>query len=162
VAGRFARQPAIATYVRYRNGPGHSDFTAPMERPVTPRGSWQFERPVIVLVGRGSFSSTEDFAAAMRVLPQVELAGDTTGGGSGNPGLFPLGEGWQYSVSRWFETTSDGIVIEWNGIPPDLRVPASRADFQSGRDPVFEFAVQRLGGQVRRGAAAGIGSPGKP
>jgi hypothetical protein len=148
VAGRFARQETVSSYVKFRNGPGHSDFTEPAARLVSPRGPWQFERPVVVLAGRGCFSSTESFIAAMRVLPQVVVMGDTTGGSSGNPGFFDLAPGWRYTVSRWFLYTADGIVVEWNGIPPDVHVPASAADFQAGRDPVFEFALQSLGRQL--------------
>ena len=43
----------------------------------------------------------------MREFPNVTLAGDTTVGASGNPAFYDLGGGWQYSVSRWIETTAN-------------------------------------------------------
>ena len=88
VASRFYDMARVATYVRYRNGPRHSDLGPFQPLVVDRRGSWQFTKPVLVLVGRGCFSSTEAFVAAMRVLPNVTVVGDTTGGGSGNPRTF--------------------------------------------------------------------------
>jgi C-terminal processing protease CtpA/Prc len=55
-------------------------------------------------------------------------------------------------MSRWIEYTPDNRVIEDHGIAPDILVSASANDFASGRDPVLEFALQRLGGT--RGQAA--------
>ena len=98
-----------------------------------------------MLSGRGIFSSNESFIAAMRELPNVTIVGDTTGGGTGNPKTFPLGDGWSYSVSRWIEWTADRRVIEWNGIPSDVFVPWDPADPGTGHDPVLEAALARLG-----------------
>jgi C-terminal processing protease CtpA/Prc len=142
VASRFYDMARVATHVRYRNGPRHSDLGPPQPVVVDRRGSWQFTKPVLVLVGPGCFSSTEAFVAAMRVLPNVTVVGDTTGGGSGNPRTFSLGGGWQYSVPRWIEYTSTMDVIEWNGIAPNVVVPVSDADWSAGRDPVLDYAAR--------------------
>jgi C-terminal processing protease CtpA/Prc len=104
---------------------------------------------VFVLSGRGVYSSNESFIAAMRELPNVTIVGDTTGGGSGNPALHPLGDGWQYTVSRWIATTVDGVVIEDNGIPPDVDIPFSIADFGRRLDVTLDSALvmaRRAGG----------------
>jgi hypothetical protein len=142
IASRFFDSSRVATYVRYRNGPKHSDLGPLQPSRVSPRGSWQFRKPVLLLVGRGCFSSSEDFIAAMSQLPYVTVVGDTTGGGSGNPTMVDLGGGWQYSVPRWIEYTAAMQVVEWKGIAPNIVVPASAADFDAGRDPVFDFAIQ--------------------
>lgn len=150
VAGRFADQARITGYTRVRNGPGHADLTAPAPRRVSPRGAWQYTRPVTVLIGRGCFSSTESFIAAMGEFPHVTLAGETTGGASANPRRFELGEGWHFSVSTWIETTAAGRVIEWNGIEPDVVIPWSPEVMASGIDQVLEFAVTRTGATIIR------------
>ena len=141
VASRFFDTNRTATFVRYRNGPKHSDFGPLQSASVSPRGAWQFRKPVLLLVGRGCFSSNEEFIAAMSQLPNVTIVGDTTGGGSGNPSLFVLGGGWQYSVPQWIEYTAAMQVVEWRGIAPGIVVPASTADFDAGRDPVLDFAA---------------------
>jgi C-terminal processing protease CtpA/Prc len=139
-AGRFYDQPHIYRYGANRNGPRHSDMETPHAVVLAPRGSWQFKRPVLVLAGRGSFSATEDFVCMMRVLPHVTIAGDTTGGGSGNPGFYDLGDGWKYTVPRSIGYTSAMQIVEWNGIAPAVVIPMSNADVDAGRDPVFEYA----------------------
>jgi C-terminal processing protease CtpA/Prc len=96
---------------------------------------------VLLLIGRRCASSNESFIAAMRQLPNVTLVGDRTAGSSGNPGTFPLANGWTYSVSRWIEYTVDGQVIEDVGLSPGVFVTATAADFAQGRDPVLEWAL---------------------
>jgi hypothetical protein len=141
VAARFAAAPAFFESVQFRNGPGHDDFGPRQNRNLEGRGPWRYEGQVYLLTGRGVFSSNETFVAAMRELPDVTVVGDTTGGGSANPASYPLGDGWQYTVSRWIARTADDIIIEGNGIPPDLFVAATAADFTDGRDPVLERAI---------------------
>ena len=144
IAGRFVRSAMNAGYVRYRNGPAHTDFGAAIQRTVNPRGPWQYSGTVLLLVGRRCASSNESFIAAMSNLPNVMLIGDRTAGATANPGTFPLAGGWSYTVSRWIEYTADNQVIEDNGLSPDVFVTATATDFASGRDPVLDWAVNRL------------------
>ena len=141
IAGRFAPAPVVTGYVRYRSGPSHTDFGPPMPRVLNPRGAWQFAGAVRLLIGRGCASSNERFIAGMRQLPNVTLVGDRTAGASGNPGTFPLANGWTYSVSRWIEYTADNQVIEDVGISPRVFVAAGAGDFAQGRDPVLDWAL---------------------
>lgn len=143
LAGRFAANPTTIGYVQFRDGPDHDDFGEVTTRRVSPRGTFQFLKPVIVLAGRGSYSSTETFVSAMRELPFVTIMGDTTGGSSGNPAVHRLRD-WQYSVPRWIEWTADRRVIEWNGIPPDIFVAWNQSEVSLGRDPVLSAALARL------------------
>jgi hypothetical protein len=143
-AGRFATSTTISTYVQFRNGRSHSDFTPQTPRTFSPRGSFQFTRPVLLLVGRFCASSNESFISGMRELPNVTVAGDTTGGATANPQTFTLPGGWSYTVSRWIEYTARGQIIEDQGIQPGVFVRASPGDFASGRDPVLDWAVSQL------------------
>jgi hypothetical protein len=143
IAGRFAQTSVVYASVQFRNGPSHSDFGPRMPRTLNPRGPWQYTGTVLLLIGRRCLSSNESFIEAMRQLPHVTLAGDRTGGSTGNPGSFPLALGWSYTVSRWIEYTADNQVIEDAGIAPDVFVPAGPADFAAGRDPVLDWALQR-------------------
>jgi hypothetical protein len=143
-ASRFATKPYVVSYVQTRNGSRHNDLGAPKARMIAPRGSWQFTKPVIVIAGRGGFSANESFVAAMRLLPQVTVIGDTTGGASGNPGTYPLGNGWSYTVPRWIEFGPDHEPIEGRGIAPNVTVPWS-AVYETERDPLIDTAVGMLG-----------------
>jgi C-terminal processing protease CtpA/Prc len=149
VAGRFATRTVTFGTVQTRSGPAHTDFTAPEPRTVAPRGAWQYTKPVYLLVGRGVFSSAESFAAALGELPQVTIAGDTTGGASGNPREFALrvgnrDTGWHYTVSTWVETLTNGRPIEGIGIAPDVVVPFAFNPAQpTTDDPVIAWAIDR-------------------
>ena len=140
-AARFASRSFVTEHFRFRNGPGHGDFTAPTIRTLNPRGPWTYTAPVFVLTGRGVYSSNESFVSAMRELPNVTIVGDTTGGATGNPSLQSLGDGWQYTVPRWFATTPDGIAIEDNGIPPDVVIRFDPAAFERRVDVTLDSAL---------------------
>ena len=141
IAGRFAPAPVVFGSVRFRNGPLHSNFGPATTRTLNPRGPWQYTGLVLVLIGRRCASSNESFIAAMGQLPHVTLVGDRTAGSTGNPGTFPLANGWSYTVSRWIEYTVDNQPIEDVGIPPDVLVTAGPGDVGMGRDPVLEWAL---------------------
>jgi len=143
VAQRFADRSRLFGYTQVRNGPAHSDLSTPLPRFIAPRGTWQYLKPVTVLTGRAAFSSTESFIAAMGELPQVTLLGDTTGGGTANPRRLPFLNGWHYTVSTWIETMTDGRVIEWQGIPPDIYVPWSSVSLAGGVDETLNAALAR-------------------
>lgn len=143
IAGRFTSSAVRTGYVKFRNGPAHSDFGPPTQRVLNPRGAWQYSGTVLLLIGQRCASSNETFIEAMRQLPQVTLVGDRTAGASANPGTFPLANGWTYTVSRWIEYTADDQVIEDRGIAPRVFVAASAGDFAQGRDPVLEWALTR-------------------
>ena len=145
IVSRFTQRPLVASYVQIRNGPAVTDLDTPIARVVSPRGPWQFTRPVVVIAGRAGFSATESFVAAMRVLPNVMVIGDTTGGASGNPATFSLANGWQFTVPRWLEFTPDRQPIEGRGVAPQVAIPWTPSTYDSERDPLIDAAVGMLG-----------------
>jgi hypothetical protein len=151
VAGRFTTEARVGGHYRFRNGWRYDAFTPLTARRVVPGGSWQFTRPVVLLTGRGSYSATEGFVSAMRTMPNVVVVGDTTGGGSGNPSVYPLREGYGFALSRWIEYTDDGQPIEGRGIVPDRVVPFTDAAVAAGEDETLRAAL----GLARRLARAG-------
>jgi carboxyl-terminal processing protease len=144
VAGRFARTSVVFGYVQFRSGPSHNDFGPATTRTLNARGPWQYGGQVLLLIGRRCASSNESFIAAMGQLPNVTLVGDRTAGSTGNPGTFPLANGWSYTVSRWIEYTVDNQPIEDAGLSPDVFVTTGVQDFAIGRDPVIEWALQAV------------------
>jgi C-terminal processing protease CtpA/Prc len=164
-AGRFTRKPFAASYVRINTDPRVTGVEMPLARTINPRGLWQFTRPVVVISGRGGFSATESFVAAMRTLPQVTVIGDTTGGASGNPASFALGSGWQFTVPRWMEYGPDREPIEWRGVAPHLALSWESVQYDRQRDPLIDAAVGVLGertGVYRMAAPLSVGdTPGR-
>jgi hypothetical protein len=141
IAGRFVPSSTVAANARFRSGPSHADFGPLQPLVVNPRGAWHYTGAITLLVGRRCASSNELFIAALRQLPNVRVVGDQTAGSSGNPGTFPLANGWSYTVSRWITSLADGQVIEDVGIAPHVFVPATAGDFMQGRDPVLDWAL---------------------
>lgn len=154
VASRFAERTRITEYLQYRDGPAFADLTPLEPRRVHPRWFWQYRRPVALLIGPGCFSSNESFIAAMQTLPNVTTIGATTGGASGNPRFFDLGEGWRYSVPTWIDYTAGKQIIEWRGIKPEMAVAATAADFRRGDDPVLDAALKLLRGKIAAATSA--------
>ncbi len=144
-ASRFTTRAFTASYVEIRMDSLVKNIEMPLARTIGPRGGWQYTRPVVVLSGRGGFSATESFVAAMRTLPQVTVVGDTTGGASGNPATFALGNGWRFTVPRWLEFGPDKRPIEGRGVAPHLAMMWDPANYDSARDPLIDAAVGLLG-----------------
>ncbi len=144
-ASRFTTRAFTASYVEIRTDSLVTNVDMPLARTIGPRGPWQFTRPVVVLSGRGGFSATESFVAAMRTLPQVMVVGDTTGGASGNPTTFALGNGWHFTVPRWLEFGPDKLPIEGRGVAPHVAMSWDPTNYDSTRDPLIDAAVGLLG-----------------
>jgi C-terminal processing protease CtpA/Prc len=149
IAGYFTDAPRLSEYYRYRDGPAPGDLGSPRARYLQPSLGVHYNGKVMLLIGPDSFSSTENFIAAMQTLPNVTTIGATTGGASGCPKTYALGDGWQYSVPVCYDMTADHQVIEWNGIQPKIAVTATRADFRRGDDPVLDEALKLLKVKLR-------------
>lgn len=158
-AARFTQRVVPASFVSIKGDALAGEAEAPFERRLSPRGSWQFVKPVVILSGRGGLSATETFVAAMRTLPQVTVIGDTTGGSSGNPATFTLGNGWKFSVPRWLEYGPDRQPIEGRGVAPHLTMAWEPEVYLSDRDPLIDAAVGVLAERTGAFRTTATGEP---
>lgn len=127
-----------------KSGEGHDDFTDPQAIYATPYDSiLHYDKPVAVLIDRGSYSATSMFSLATLTLDNVFLVGDTTGGGLGMPNGGQLPNGWTYRFSITRTLTPDGLNYE-NGVPPDYYAVLDSSDMQHGFDTVIETALDVL------------------
>jgi hypothetical protein len=116
---------------------------------VVPRGSLQYTGPIVVLISGTCFSGAEVFIDRMRQLDYVSIVGDTTAGGgmssNGDPRHFlPSGGSIRINYEAIFRV--DGQPIEWNGVPPDIRIVQTETDIEMEQDKQLEFAVEFLKG----------------
>ncbi len=145
IASRFATERRLYRRFRYRNGPGHDQFSDWIEDFIQPAGpAAPYTSPVYLLTNRRCFSATEDFILAMRQYEQVQSVGDTTGGGSGNPIFRELSNGWVYRLSHWQMQGPDGASFEGIGLPPDHLQWISREDSLAARDAILERALSLI------------------
>lgn len=102
-----------------KSGPAHDQFT-PLVPSFAPRNTGDvYDKPVLVLTDRGSFSAASTFAIATYAYDNIRLMGDTTGGGLGLPAMGSLPNGWRYRFSITRTLALDGRNYE-NGVPPDI------------------------------------------
>ena len=122
LAGRFvdAERPYLVT--RTRNGPLHTDFTAPRTLTVEPRGDAAQTGNVVVLTNKGTFSAAEWFVLALKGQEGVTIVGQSTGGALSSRIFRSLPNGWTFSISIQQVTSLDGDFFENIGVSPDSSV----------------------------------------
>jgi hypothetical protein len=147
IASRFYDVPRVDRLSQYRVGPGHGDFGAASSQSVGPRGQ-RFTGPVALVTNRFDGSAAEELVLMMRILPSVTTVGDTTLGLGSNPLQIALSNGWTYRVPQSIQTTPDGFVYQWRGLPPAIPVPWADADTAAGHDPYIDAALRELARRI--------------
>lgn len=147
LAARFTNERVLTGYIQHKTGPGHSDFSDPEPIYIDPSDGVRWQKPVVVLTNRHSYSATNDFVNAMRCFSQVTLMGDRTGGGGGMPFSSELPNGWGVRFSASPTLDADGQHIE-DGIDPDIHVDMTNEDKAQGLDTIIEEARAWLNGSA--------------
>lgn len=101
-------------------------------------------KPIIVLIDGGSLSDAEVFANGFREYKLGKIVGKPT------MGWIIFTSGRQLLDGSFIRTptiaclTNDGRDMELWGVPPDIDVDYTPADYKAGRDPQLERAVQEV------------------
>ena len=147
LASRFVTEKTAAGFIRHKTGPGHSDFSEPFEITIEPPGNGHFlwVKPVVVLTNRSTFSAANYFAGIMKHLPNVTIAGATTGGGAGMPYSLELPNGWGVRFSACPVYDATGVCTE-SGIEPTKGcvVDLDPIEALGGHDTMLDFAIRLL------------------
>lgn len=136
---RFIETTTLVNYSIIKTGPERDDFSEPEPVMVRPYHGIRYQKPVVVLTDRGTFSSGSLLALATKALPNVTLVGDTTGGGLGMPNGGQLPNGWRYRFSITRSLTLDLSPDFENGVPPDHFAQLDWSDLT--RDEILEEAI---------------------
>lgn len=144
---RFITERLYCGAITHKTGPGHNDMAEPFDYYFEPaaEGRMRYEKPVVILTNRSSYSATNNFVSIMKQLPQVRIVGDRTGGGCGLPFTNELPNGWRIRFSSCIITDADGQLTEF-GIDPSegCKVDITDDDVAAGRDTILERAVEVL------------------
>ena len=143
LAARFTNEEVTTAYMCHKTGTGHTDFSSPEAVTVKPSDGIRWQKPVVLLTNRSSYSATNDFVNAMRQFPLVTVMGDRTGGGSGMPFSSELPNGWAVRFSACPVYGPDMEQLEF-GIEPDIQVDMTEADMARGLDTIIEEARKYL------------------
>lgn len=114
-------------------------------------GGLMTDIPVVLLVNGGSASASEILAGALKDNDRAKLVGEKTyGKGSvqevvclSGSTLFSSdckGAALKVTVAHWY--TPDGVNISKEGIKPDVEVKLTNEDYNAGRDPQLEKALE--------------------
>lgn len=139
-------QPLYTTQVK--SGPGHNDFTemqTVMAADSSVLGKDYYNKPVAMLIDRGTFSATSFLSICTQGYDNIKLFGDYSGGGLGLPNGGQMPNGWFYRFSISRTIAIDGGNYE-NGVPPDVRVILDPACTAQGVDNVIEAAANWIQG----------------
>jgi len=107
--------------------------------------------PLVVLVDGNSASAAEIVAGALQDHGRAMLVGAQTYGKGSVQMWIPLMNNMgaiRITVALWY--TPDGRQIDGQGLTPDVEVSVSEEEFQAGKDPQLDRAVEIL--QTRKGA----------
>jgi len=139
-ASYFFTDETVTGYMQHKTGNGHSDFSKPVAIKTPAHESIKWQRPVVVLSNRMSYSATNSFIVRMKLAPNAVIVGDNSGGGGGLPISSELPNGWmvRFSSSPMYDAAMQHT--EW-GIEPDVKVDLNPADTQNGRDTIIETAI---------------------
>ncbi len=144
IAGRFANQLRLYEKYTVKNGTGTADFSPWFDMYISPAGPYQYSKPVIILTSRATSSTAECFVLAMKTFPQVITVGDTTGGGFGLPIIRVLPNGWTYRISTAIGESVSDVVVDGQGISPDVPVQTSLTDSIQGVDRILEKGIETI------------------
>ena len=145
IASRFVTSPRpYMTVTMRRAGRVPEDFLEPVEWRLAPAGPVQFTQPIVLLVNSRSISAAENFALALRAVPQVVVVGETTAGAMADIVTQRLPNGWLVTVPINLFRDVHGQSWEGIGITPDLWVRNESAEVASGTDRALQVALDFL------------------
>mgnify|MGYP002523166149 FL=1 len=141
LASLFINAETTVGYMCHKTGTGHNDFSTPEPIKLKPFVGLRWQKPVIVLTNRRSYSAANSFVMFMKGLPGVTILGDCTGGGAGMPFSSELPNGWTIRFSACPMYNRDMQLTEM-GIEPDIKVNISSSDYERGIDTIIEEAIK--------------------
>ncbi|NCC33702.1 MAG: peptidase S41, partial [Chloroflexia bacterium] len=101
--------------------------------------------PVAILIGSGSASATEMFAAGMQVLGRARIVGEPSAGNTENLYGYNFDDGSRLLLAQVAYRLPDGTLIEDRGVTPDRLVEVDWWRYPPDDDPQLRAAVEELG-----------------
>lgn len=100
--------------------------------------------PTVVLINEGSASASEIVAGALKDNKVATLVGAKSYGKGSVQEIHPLSDGAEVkvTVARWYRPNGDNI--DKQGVEPDKKVEMTDEDYDKGRDPQKQAALEFL------------------
>ncbi len=133
----------VVMYEQYGDGETYTYEAIP--------GGLATEIPLVVLVNGGTASASEITAGAIQDYDRAPLVGTTTYGKGSVQTWIELEEnagGVRVTIARWL--TPDGRQISGEGLEPEYIVEMTMEDFEQGRDPQLDKAIEVLNDLIQQ------------
>jgi Peptidase family S41/Tricorn protease C1 domain len=150
IINRFCDRKRVAFHRTTKIGPGEDDYTARKTWHIEPEGGARFTGPIALLTCDSVFSGGEVFALAIKQLPYVTIIGDHTNGIFSYQLEKTLPNGWEYCLSYQRYFSADMVCYEGKGVPVDIKLLNTKADIESGIDPLIARALKVLKSKNKR------------
>lgn len=146
LASYFFTEKTLTGYIIHKTGNGHTDFSTPKPIYTEANQTLQWQKPVIILTNRSSYSAANDFICRMQYAPKAVIIGDVSGGGGGLPMSSELPNGWMVRFSASPMLDAKKQQTEW-GISPDIQQNITDEDRKNGYDTIIETAINYIENQ---------------
>jgi carboxyl-terminal processing protease len=144
IIGRLITSKTKVDIAYKKNGPAHDDF-AMKETFFEPVGSWQYTKPVALLINEITGSAADLFVCRMTSTDRPITIGTSTHGNSTGECVYVLLPcNLVVRVSAGYICNTRGKVIEGSGNVPQIQVEPTIADVLNQTDSVIERAVKEL------------------
>ena len=143
LASLFINEETVVGYMRHKTGPAHDAFSEPQPLRLRPFEGVRWQKPLVILTNRSTFSAANAFVGYLKGRPGVTVLGDRTGGGAGMPFSSELPCGWSLRMSAC-PMYDAAMQCTEEGIDPDFSVHLTSEDFQRTRDTLIEAAIDLL------------------
>jgi len=133
----------VVMYEQYGDGETYTYEAIP--------GGLATEIPLVVLVNGGTASASEITAGAIQDYDRAPLVGTTTYGKGSVQTWIELEDnagGVRVTIARWL--TPDGRQISGEGLEPEYIVEMTMEDFEQGRDPQLDKAIEVLNDLIQQ------------
>ena len=149
LVSRFINQETLVGYISHKTGPGHQEFSGLYPIKYSPSNRIRYQKPVVVLANRGTYSAANNFVSVMKALPNVVVMGDITGGGSGLPFSSELPNGWsiRFSASPIYDVNRQHTEF---GVEPTegFKMDMDLEQADKGHDTILDRAIAYITGGV--------------
>ena len=142
IVSHFISNDIVSGYIQHKLSPAHNHFSDPY--PVTIKAgdsNIKYFGKIAVLTNRKCYSAANDFVSTMKLLPNVKIIGDKTGGGSGLPFSSKLPNGWTVRFSSSPVSNANKENIEF-GIDPDIKVDLEPITATATTDAIIDKAIE--------------------
>ncbi|MEL7250210.1 MAG: S41 family peptidase [Bacteroidota bacterium] len=107
-----------------------------------------YQKPIILLIGRQTYSAAEDFCSYYQQADIGPMMGSLTAGSTGNPTGVNLVKNIWAQICTKRDVFYDGTEFVGYGVKPDIPVDQAVDDFLQDEDTVLEAAVEYLEGKM--------------